>query len=152
MTKKPKLDKVDRKIISLLRENSRITISDVSREITDLTESAIRYRLERLEKEGFIKNYTIVLNSTKFNKKFPVIFNLKVLPEDVQKAIEYLKKIDSLSHVYLTTGTYSVVAIGYFSNPKEITDFIMDRLKDVPMVDYDIAQILRKEKDVHQWS
>jgi Lrp/AsnC family transcriptional regulator for asnA, asnC and gidA len=152
MVRKTKFDDVDKKIVQLLKKNSRITISDISREIDDLTESTIRYRLERLEKEGFIKNYTVVLDPKKFGKNLPVIFNLKVLPENIKKAIDYLKKIDALEVVYLTTGTYSVVTIGFFKNQKEITDFIMTKLKNVPLVEYDVAQILKKEGEVYLWA
>jgi Lrp/AsnC family transcriptional regulator for asnA, asnC and gidA len=152
MARITKLDKIDKKIIELLKENSRMTISDISREIKDLTESTIRYRLEKLDQEGYIKNYTIVLDSKKFEKNISVIFNLKVLPEHVDKAIEYLKELEPLSNIYLTTGTYPIVVMGYFKNQKGITEFITKKLKNVPLVDYDVAQILRKEREIHNWS
>ncbi|UCG68734.1 MAG: winged helix-turn-helix transcriptional regulator [Thermoplasmata archaeon] len=152
MARKAKLDKIDRKIIELLKENSRMTISDITREIKDLTESTIRYRLENLDQEGYIKNYTVVLDSKKFEKNISVIFNLKVLPEHIDKAIEYLRELGTLSSVYLTTGTYPIVVIGYFKNQKEITEFITKKLKNVPLVDYDVAQILKKERETHYWA
>jgi Lrp/AsnC family transcriptional regulator for asnA, asnC and gidA len=146
------LDKVDKKIIELLKKNSRMTISDISREIDDLTESTIRYRLEKLDQEGYIKNYTVVLDSKKFEKNISVIFNLKVLPEHIDEAIEFLREQGTLSSVYLTTGTYPIVVIGYFKNQKEITEFITKKLKNVPLVDYDVAQILKKERETHYWA
>jgi len=152
MARKEKLDKVDKKIIELLKENSRMTISDIAREIKELTESTIRYRLERLDQEGYIMNYTVILNSKKFEKNISVIFNLKVLPEHIDKAIEYLRELGTLSSVYLTTGTYPIVVIGYFKNQKEITEFITKKLKNVPLVDYDVAQILKKEREIHYWA
>lgn len=151
MARKAKLDKIDKKIIELLKENSRMTISDIAREIKDLTESTIRYRLEKLDQEGYIKNYTIVLDSKKFEKNISVIFSLKVLPEHIDDAFEYLKELGTLSNVYLTTGTYPIVVIRYFKNQKEITEFITKKLKNVPLVDYDVAQILKKERDIHYW-
>jgi len=147
-----KLDETDKKIIYLLRKNSRITISDIARNIDNLTESTIRYRLDKLERDGYIKQYTILLDSKRFGKNFMVIFNLKVLPEHIQEAIGYLKKLDCLTVVYLTMGTYSVVAIGFFKNNKEITGFITEKLKNVPLIDYDVAQVLRKEKEIFYWS
>ncbi|UCE38272.1 MAG: Lrp/AsnC family transcriptional regulator [Thermoplasmata archaeon] len=152
MARKLKLDKIDKKIIELLKENSRMTISDIAREINDLTESTIRYRLEKLDKEGYIKNYTVILDSKKFEKNISVIFNLKVLPEHIDNAIDYLKELGPLSNVYLTTGTYPLVVIGYFKNQKEITEFITKKLKNVPLVDYDVAQILKKEREIHYWA
>ena len=152
MASKTKLDKVDRKVINLLRKNGRMSVSDISREIENLTESAIRYRIERLEKEGVINKYTILLDPKKLGKNYQVIFNLKVLPENMETAIQYLNKVENLTSVYLTTGTYSVISIGHFATQKEITEFITTKLKDVPLIDYDIAQVLRKEKATYYWA
>ena len=60
------LDNIDKRIIQLLQENSRITLVDIAKEIGELTENAIRYRIDKLEDEGFIANYTIRLNPKKF--------------------------------------------------------------------------------------
>lgn len=140
------LDDIDRGIIQLLQENSRITLVDIAKEIGELTENAIRYRIDKLEDEGFISNYTIRLNPKKFGKHIMTIFNLNVLPENINEALDYLKSIDHLTEIYLTTGNYSIIAIGYFENNNTVTQFITENLKDVKMIDYDVITVLDRVK------
>jgi len=140
------LDDIDKQIIQLLQENSRITLVDMAKEIGELTENAIRYRIDKLEDEGFIKNYTIKLNPKKFGKNIMVIFNFNVLPESINDSLDFLKSIDSLTEIYLTTGNYSIIAIGYFEDNQAVTRFITENLKKVEMIDYDVITVLNRVK------
>ncbi len=141
-----KLDEIDKKIIKILQDNSRIHVSDIARKIGNMTENAIRYRIDKLESEGYISDYTIRLNRKKFGKDITAIFNLKVLPENINRALDLLKSMDCLTEIYLTTGTYSIIAIGYFDDRKEITKFITDNLKKIKMIDYNIITVLDRIK------
>jgi Lrp/AsnC family transcriptional regulator for asnA, asnC and gidA len=140
------LDEIDKRIIQLLQENSRITLADIARDIDELTENAIRYRIDKLEDEGFISNYTIELNPKKFGKNIVTIFNLNVLPEFINSALDYLNSMESLTEVYLTTGNFSIIAIGYFEDNIAVTKFITEKLKNIKMIDYDVITVLNKVK------
>ena len=63
MTGKP-LDEKDIEIISLLKDNARISASDISRK-TDLSVSTVTDRIKKLERDGIIKQYTVVLDNDK---------------------------------------------------------------------------------------
>jgi len=140
------LDDIDKQIIQLLQENSRITLVDIAKEIGELTENAIRYRIDKLEDEGYITNYTIQLNPKKFGKNIMVIFNFNVLPENINASLDFLKSIDYLTEIYLTTGNYSIIAIGYFEDNPAVTKFITENLKKVEMIDYDVITVLNRVK------
>ncbi|UCE37616.1 MAG: Lrp/AsnC family transcriptional regulator [Thermoplasmata archaeon] len=141
-----KLDGTDKKIIKMLQNNSRVHVSEIARKIGNMTENAIRYRIDKLESEGFISTYTIRLNRKKFGKDITAIFNLNVLPENINRAVDLLKTMDSLTEIYLTTGTYSITAIGYFQDRNELTKFITQNLKKIKMIDYDVITVLDRIK------
>ena len=141
-----RLDDIDKRIVQLLQENSRMTLVDIAQDINELTENAIRYRIDKLEEEGYIANYTVELNPKKFGKNIMAIFDLNVLPENIKKALDYLKTVDDLTEIYLTTGNYSIIAIGYFENNNAVTQFIMEKLKNIKMIDYDVITVLDKIK------
>lgn len=140
------LDEIDKKIIKMLHDNSRVHVADIARTIDDLTENAIRYRIDKLESEGLISEYTIRLDPKKFGKNISAIFNLNVLPENLNRALENLKTMDCLTEIYLTTGNFSIIAIGHFEDRDDLTKFITENLKKIKMIDYDVITVLRRVK------
>ena len=52
------MDETDIRILNLLRENSRKKNTDIARDV-DLTERAVRARIEKLTREGVIRKFTI---------------------------------------------------------------------------------------------
>lgn len=52
------LDRVDTKILSLLTENARLSHNDIAASV-NLSRNAVRLRIERMERDGYIRGYTI---------------------------------------------------------------------------------------------
>src|SRR3954470_16825687 len=59
------MDAVDRKIVSLLRENARRSFKDIGRHV-HLTAPAVKRRVDRLEREGVVRGYTAVVDPAAF--------------------------------------------------------------------------------------
>ena len=55
------MDELDRKIIRLLAKNARIPVTDIAQEI-NLTSPAVSSRIRKLEQDGIIGGYTVVLH------------------------------------------------------------------------------------------
>jgi Lrp/AsnC family transcriptional regulator, leucine-responsive regulatory protein len=53
------LDRVDEQILCALQANARASHAELSGKV-NLSRNAVRVRIERLEREGFIKGYTII--------------------------------------------------------------------------------------------
>ncbi len=53
------LDRVDEQILAALKLNARASHAELSAKV-NLSRNAVRVRIERLEREGFIKGYTII--------------------------------------------------------------------------------------------
>jgi len=56
------LDKIDRRILSVLQIDGRISNADLAEKI-NLSASACHRRVQRLDSSGFIKNYVALLNN-----------------------------------------------------------------------------------------
>lgn len=52
------LDQRDHKLLALLTGNARIPVADLARKV-DLSRTAVRHRIEKLEQHGFIQGYTL---------------------------------------------------------------------------------------------
>lgn len=60
------LDSVDRRILRVLQRTGRISNAELSEKV-NLSPSACHRRVQRLEAEGFIKNYVALLDARKLN-------------------------------------------------------------------------------------
>ncbi|MEL6586114.1 MAG: winged helix-turn-helix transcriptional regulator, partial [Pseudomonadota bacterium] len=58
------LDMFDLRILRCLSQNARISVADLSKEI-GLSKTPCHNRLRRLEKDGFIKGYKVILDPVK---------------------------------------------------------------------------------------
>jgi Lrp/AsnC family transcriptional regulator len=58
------LDKIDRKILSLLQVDARLTIQEIGQQI-NLSKTPVHERIKRLEREGVIARYVTILDKRK---------------------------------------------------------------------------------------
>lgn len=98
------MDKIDAKIIGVLRRNSRTPLTKIAKRVK-LTEGAVRYRIRELVKSGIIKSFTIEL-SERIKAVILVITETQIPTEDISKAI---KKIPEVRDVYEVSGDYSII-------------------------------------------
>src|SRR3990172_12919956 len=53
-------DRIDIKIVNLLLEDGRMSASEISRRMADISERAVRYRIDRMIEEGVIQISAVV--------------------------------------------------------------------------------------------
>jgi len=141
------VNKKDLMILSILQEGARIPVSEIAKKV-GLSENGVRYRLEKLEEEGYIKNYVALLNPKKFGKKTFAIFNMELENRQIKTSIRKLAEIEELIRIYQTTGQYSIKAFGLFDDEEDLTDFINDRLlQEIPIRNYSVEIITKSIKD-----
>lgn len=81
--KKPiKVDLKDKKILSLLSEDSRMPLSRIAKRIR-LSREVVNYRIQRLLRKGVIKKFIPIINMERFGYgTFHVFFNINILNEE----------------------------------------------------------------------
>ena len=60
------LDEIDRRILRALQRNGRMSNADLSDDV-HLSPSACHRRVQRMEKEGYIRDYVALLDARKLN-------------------------------------------------------------------------------------
>ncbi len=95
------------KIISLLMKNARIPKTKIAEKL-NVTETAIRKRISKLEKDGVIIGYKAVINY-KTAGLSASLTGIDVEPDKLWDVIEKLKKIDEIKSIYLTTGDHMLM-------------------------------------------
>lgn len=144
------LDKKDEKILELLKENSKLTTSQISKK-TAIPVTTVHNRIKKLEKLGIIKNYTLNLNFKKLGYDIiafilvTVTYTLpsgeKIKQEQVAQAI---KKIGA-EEVYIVTGGTDIIAKVRTKNINDLNDFVIKKLRNIEGIDKTQTMIVLQE-------
>ncbi|WP_266365672.1 Lrp/AsnC family transcriptional regulator [Tellurirhabdus rosea] len=65
------LDAIDQKILKLLQEDARLTIQEIGQQI-NLSKTPVHERIKRLEREGVIDRYVMLVNKKKLGNTLMV--------------------------------------------------------------------------------
>ena len=98
------IDVIDEKLLSVLQENARISISELSKRI-NLSLSAVSERLKKLEASGVIQQYTAILDPKQMQKNIAAII-LLTINGDPRSAdfIKYIQNNKDILSCSRTTG------------------------------------------------
>ncbi|NJE25282.1 Lrp/AsnC family transcriptional regulator [Thermococcus sp. MV5] len=133
------LDDLDRKILKLLKEDARITISEIGERLGK-PESTIHFRIKKLIERGIIERYTIVLGESARPKEIAfVILELEkpVIEDFLSKYLEYVSRnLAMLPHILLVGKTKDerIIALIGAEDKEELTRFIEENIKSIPSV------------------
>ena len=97
----------DRKIIALLKKDSRMGHSEIGKEV-GLSESAVRRRIKTLLDSGAIKRFTVEMGDEGMTKA--VAFVTVESGTDVAKVSQRIMKLDGVVTVHEITGNYDIIA------------------------------------------
>ena len=145
------IDKTDINIINLLMEDGRMPASEMARRIGGISERVIRYRIERIIKEGYIQ-ISAITNPKSLGYLVTADVFLEVesgaILEVAKKATEY----DCVSYVACSIGEsdISIQVVGHDTG--EVYQFVMNVIGKIPGVRKTTTSIVPLVlKDVYQW-
>ncbi len=116
------LDQIDKDLLYYFSQNPKQPYANLTEKL-NLTAEAIKYRISRLEKQGIITGYSIVLNGNAFDKIWAVAF-LNINPKKIEKFKDYLKKQDFLSNYVETIGNWNFAVQFFANNIKELNEHL----------------------------
>jgi DNA-binding Lrp family transcriptional regulator len=137
---KRSLDDIDRKLLSLLRNNARTPTAALGRQLS-LSRSAVQERLKRLERDGIIAGYTLVVGKDGEAPGVGAHVLLSVDPKAHDQAIGALKKLPEVQSAYTVSGSFDAIAIVSASNAAHL-DEILTRIGHLPGVQRTTSSIL----------
>ncbi|WP_153978387.1 Lrp/AsnC family transcriptional regulator [Paenibacillus xylanilyticus] len=97
------LDSIDSHILRRLAQNSRISYTDLAKEV-GLSGVAVKERIDRLVNQGIIEQFSIVISAEKLGKKISAYLELEVEPAYLNEIIDALKQNDKVAVLYEMTG------------------------------------------------
>ena len=118
---------VMQKLISLLQQNARLSNAQLA-VMLGKTEEEVAADIRKLEEDGIIKGYSVILNEEAINK---AIVELRVTPqrdcgfESIARTIMQYDEVESIS---LMAGAYDFAVTVKGANVKDVSLFVSQRL------------------------
>lgn len=156
-----KIDKKDRKILTVLNSNCRISNTKLGK-LIGLSRDSVVYRINNLEKEGIIENYTIDINYEKLGYvAYSLAVKLQSVSQEIEeKIINFLIKNKRVVFIEKILSKYDLAFIilarsleQIDEETKAIRQFIGTNLKyidiGISLEDYEFPTFLFDYKEVH---
>lgn len=125
------IDDIDRKIISSLNFNGRISYTDLAKEI-GLSRVAVQSRINALMDAGVIERFTAVINPEKIGIHVSAFFNVEVEPKHLHAVADQLSTEPFVTSLYHMTGPSKLHMHGLFRNNQEMELFLREKLYTLP--------------------
>ncbi|MDD4564015.1 MAG: Lrp/AsnC family transcriptional regulator [Eubacteriales bacterium] len=127
------MDAIDSKILEVLQENSRVSISDLSKQV-NLSLSAVSERLKKLETSNIIEKYTVILDSKALGQDLSVLMNISLEnPRDTEEFLDIIKNESEILECHYVTGEYDYILRITTRNTVTL-EALMNRIKAIPKI------------------
>ena len=113
------LDEADNMIIRMLRENARLTYSEIGK-ATGISRVAVKHRIEQLEKNGVIKGYHADIDLRAMPKGIRFTLDIEAAPGYYSEVITTLAASSMLHEIYGTSGKSHIHVIGVAPNSETL--------------------------------
>jgi len=137
------MDDLDTDILRSLIKNSRITLSQMSKEI-DAPDATISNRLKKLEND-VIKRYTVILDWEKIGLDITTIIIIQTESEKHESVKEELSKLKEVSEVYSVSGEYDILIKVWVQNIEELNKLMNTKIRSVDGVE-DLTEMIVMER------
>ena len=101
------MDKIDKKILSIMQNNITLPLSDIAKR-AGISKTPCWNRIRKLEEEGVISQKVAILNNSKINLPIVVFLSISIshhTAEWLKKFSDTVNKYDQIMEVYRITGS-----------------------------------------------
>ena len=130
------LDKVDKSLLRALQADGRLSNVELARKIS-LSPPAAHARLRRLEKDGYIRQYTTVVDREKAGYDLLCFIHISLQMHQVaqvEKFREATRKMPEVLECHHITGEYDYLLKVVLHNRKDLESFVVGKLTPIPGV------------------
>ncbi|NHJ04347.1 MAG: Lrp/AsnC family transcriptional regulator [Candidatus Heimdallarchaeota archaeon] len=122
-------DPIDKEIIDLLREDSRVTNIQIAKKIKR-SESTVRQRVSKLSDKGIIKKFSIIVDPIALGFNTIAYVGINTNPSRLLKVIKSLKKIEDIISIATTTGDYMILCEIWTEDGLHLSE-VVDKIEEI---------------------
>ncbi|MER8731332.1 MULTISPECIES: Lrp/AsnC family transcriptional regulator [unclassified Mesorhizobium] len=124
------MDRLDEQIITSLRHDARRSISDLAISL-GVSRATVRSRIERLERDGVIVGYTVILRADAVDQRVRGIMMIEIEGHAADRVIRALGGFSEVSTIHTTNGRWDLV-IELGTQTLSEFDAVLRRIRLIP--------------------
>lgn len=125
------IDELDKKILSIIKENARIPFLEVARECR-VSGAAIHQRVQRLIKVGVIKGSEFIIDPKKLGYNTCAYMGIYLEKASMFKeVVKQLQAIPEITQCHYTTGNYAIFIKVFTKDNEDLKSILIDKLQAI---------------------
>ncbi len=121
------IDLFDLKILKVLNKDARKPYKAIAEEL-GVSDATIRNRINRMLKEGVIKQFNVLVDYHKLGRIIKAFIGLRVQPPKLKEIVEHLIENPDVQVLYRTTGEVDLFVEVIFKDMDELNGFLESEL------------------------
>ncbi|MFQ5833980.1 MAG: Lrp/AsnC family transcriptional regulator [Candidatus Thorarchaeota archaeon] len=141
----------DYQILTLLKENSRMTTKEMSEKL-EIPQTTVHNRIKRLTKSGIIKRFTIELDRKKIGRALVayILCTVSYRSARGQKIDQYsvaqqIDKLAEVEEVSIVTGENDLIVKVALKDVDALNDFVISTLRNIEGVERTVTSVVLSE-------
>src|SRR6202041_2334023 len=139
-----RMDEIDERLISALRENGRAPTAELAR-LVGRSRTSVQSRIERLERDGGIIGYSVRLAPEHDLGAVRAHVMIKVGPKEARAVIAALQAIPQVRVLHSVSGDVDLIAVAAAASVAEM-DAVIDRIGVLDGVERTTSSIILSTK------
>ena len=117
------LDETDKGILNVLADNSRLSLRQIAEKVK-VSVATVMHRLDKLEKEGIIKNYTSRVNYEKIGYDIEVLIEIRISKGRLLDVERKIATHPNVFAIYDITGAFDAAILARFKTRRLMDNFL----------------------------
>lgn len=129
-----KIDRLDKKILSILSKNARMPFKDVAAEC-NVSRAAIHQRVQHLIEDGVITGSKFDVDPKSLGFSTCTYVGITLEKGSMYKSVvEQLEHIPEIVECHFTTGPYTMLVKLYAKDNEQLMDLLNNQMQEIPGV------------------
>ncbi|MFZ2904944.1 MAG: Lrp/AsnC ligand binding domain-containing protein [Cyclobacteriaceae bacterium] len=131
MTKNYEIDKVDLKILEILRDNAKKPFTEVAKKV-NVSQGTIHVRMNKMEEAGIVEKTTLKINYGKLGFDITAFIGIYLEKSALyDKVVARLIEIPEITSIHYTTGNYSMFVKIHCRDTNHLKEVLHDKMQQV---------------------
>lgn len=122
------MDEIDKKIVELLQDNSRISITDIGK-IINLSRPSVSERITRLVEKGILAKFTTYVPAHKIGHEVSFFMEISDLKVPWDKMVNILLSNEYVTEIHCVTGNTNYIVRASMPNIEMMNELLSELMK-----------------------